>query len=161
MGVDMAHEVRIVAGAGVATHLAHHGIKGLAVLVVAAHALGSGLHAVAQGDDVYHDAVRRAGIVKVGGIASLAVVPLVVTQGGVVILRQLGVEGEVFESHLRVALHDLELLVGERTVVVVYHGDDGVLAQVVVEGGFAHKLDEPALVALYAAFGLATTSNWG
>ena len=87
----------------------------LRVLVVAAYALSGCLQAVAQGEYVDEQAVRRAGVVEVCRVTSLAVVPLVVTQNSIVEWRQSWVELQKPQSATRMTLYNLALHIGERS----------------------------------------------
>lgn len=71
MGIDELHQVRIILRTGIPAELLHHHVEGLAILVIPAYALGGSLHAVAQSDDVYQDALRRLRVVEILRIAPL------------------------------------------------------------------------------------------
>ena len=74
------HQVGIILRTGIPAELLHHHVEGLAILVIPAYALGGSLHAVAQSDDVYQDALRRLRVVEILRIAALAIIPLMMTK---------------------------------------------------------------------------------
>lgn len=81
VGIYEIHKVGIISGSGIPSEFFHHPIKVLSALVIATNAFGGSLHAVAQGDDVYQDSLRRLCVVEILRITTLAIIPFMVTSG--------------------------------------------------------------------------------
>ena len=109
-------------------------------MVVAAVLVSRGIKAVADGDDVNHEALRRRGVIKVVRIAAFAVVELVVASGDIHIARQILVDAQVLPAAVRVGADDAELLVRQRTVLRFDNCKHGILAHIVQQGGVMRKL---------------------
>lgn len=148
VGGEELDEVWVIAGAGIALELAEDVVVGLVLAIVAAEARRAGLETVGQGKDVDKDAVRRLGIVKVGRIAALAIVPFVVAEDDVVQLFERRIDLEIVKAELRVALDERELVVGELAVVVAYDVGHARLAEVVVARTVGKERDEARWVGL-------------
>ena len=132
-------QVRIITDAGIGVKLREDLTELFCIAVVASEIVGGSIRTVADGEDINQDAIRRRYIVKRCRVATLAVIPLMVTERQIEVLLELRVDVEELGRQVRMHSYQRELTIGELAEVVAHDDRNDVLAQVVVHACIVHE----------------------
>ena len=132
-------KVRIIADAGIGVKLREDLTELFCIAVVASEIVCGCIRAVTDSKDINQDAIGRRDIVKRCRVATLPVVPLMVSERQIEVLLELRVDVEELDRQFGMQTNERELTISELTEVIVYDDRYNVLAKVVVHACIVHE----------------------